>query len=162
LLELQTTGFLKAIKIFDWYETSSFDNNPSIIILRNTHFILTILALTHQLTHYLLLLINSHITHSDHLLTLSLTHSLMSYLPRLALALMLPPKISKRARTKHGGNSSPPLGLAYVGISRASQKNGPEGLFLLAPLHQLHFSSRPLERALIDIECNRLRQLAPL
>jgi len=75
---------------------------------------------------------------------------------------MIPPKISKRARTKHGGNSGPPLALAYVGISRVSQKNGPEGLFLLAPLHQLHFSSRPLERALIDIEYNRLRQLAPL
>ena len=74
---------------------------------------------------------------------------------------MLPPKISKRARSAHATNSGPPLGLAYVGISRVSQKNGPEGLILLAPLHQLHFSSRPQERAKIDIEYYRLRQMAP-
>jgi hypothetical protein len=53
----------------------------------------------------------------------------------------------------------PELGLAYVGISRVKRTDGKNGLTLLGPLQEAHFTSRPVKRRLIAAEYTRLREL---
>ena len=70
-----------------------------------------------------------------------------------------PPKITNSARCKPLPNAGPPMGLCYVGISRAKRLVGPTGVFLLGPVEQLHFSSGAADRQKVHNEYSRLRAL---
>ena len=57
-----------------------------------------------------------------------------------------PPKITSTARQQPLPNAGPPMGLCYVGLSRAKRLNGDRGIFLLSAVEQLHFSSAAADR----------------
>ena len=67
-----------------------------------------------------------------------------------------PPRIAASAKRNPLGNTGPPMGLCYVGISRATKF---DNIVLLDTVSEQHFTSRPFERQEVHDEYKRLRRL---